>query len=387
MRYDPWKWAERFWTFLKKEATLQEQEQINTFLQENPELEDLRKELENKEKISDELVAFTSFDVEKALTNIHRHRSGRRRIVRLRYTGVAAAVLVMLGTAALWYTDRLPEVVEVPLENRAGGYARVILKTAGGQVYGLDTLSMAVRDEQKLAFDNRAGELNVKALAGEKTLPDTENNVVEVPYGGTYILRLQDSTKVYLNSGSRLEFPSRFDREERRVKVSGEVFFEVKHDAAWPFRVELEGGSIRVLGTSFNVKAYPEEHRIFTTLVEGKVTFAWKDRPEERLQPGQQISCYKTDGHTEIQKVDTRLYTAWKDGLFWFQDMPLEEILKIVARWFDLEVFYLNPEIKTTLFSGKMKMYSAVEDILRKFEQSDEIAFQLKGRTLTVYKK
>ena len=88
-----------------------------------------------------------------------------------------------------------------------------------------------------------------------------------------------------------------------------------------------------------------------------------------------------------LRWVDTRLYTAWKDGLFWFQDMPLEEILKMVGRWFDMEIVYLNPEIKNMRFSGKMKMYSSVEDILRKFEKSNEIAFQRKDNALMVYRK
>ena len=387
MKNNPFKVTEHLWKFLRKDLPEEKKERFSRYVEQTQSLKAIRDELEDKERLGKELAVFTSFDTEKALKEVRRKRqlSGKLQ-VRFRYAGIAAAVVLVLGITALWLV-RQQEAAETITARAVGGYARVVLKTAGGQVYGLDTLSAAVGEEQRVAFDNRSGVLNVTELEGEETTVDVKNNVVEVPYGGTYILLLQDSTKVYVNSGSRLEFPSRFAKKERKVKVSGEVFFEVAHHTEWPFVVDLGQGQIRVLGTSFNVKAYPEEEVVFTTLVEGKVSFSLDARTETVLKPGEQLSFHKANGQTGIQRVDTKLYTAWKDGLFWFQDMPLEEILKIVARWFDLEIFYLNPEVKTTLFSGKMKMYSSVEDILRKFEKSDEIAFQLKGRTLTVYKK
>ncbi|MDE6452460.1 MAG: DUF4974 domain-containing protein [Odoribacter sp.] len=387
MRKNPFKTADILWKYLRQELPEQESERFGAYIERIPSLKAIHKELQNKEDIEKELDKFALFDTEKALEKIHRrHRYINTRRFRIRYAGIAAAVAALLGTAVLF-----PTQPEKPTATANGEITaktvRVVLKTAGGQIYGLDTLSKTVREGQKVAFDNHSGILNVAALSKEETMPDSPDNTVEVPCGGTYILCLQDSTKVYLNSGSRLEFPSRFANNERKVKITGEAFFEVVHHADWPFVIELPNGQIRVWGTSFNVKAYPEEEMIFTTLIEGKVSFRQDDRTDLFLQPGEQLSYHKSGGQTELRKVDTRLYTAWKDGLFWFHDMALEDILKIISRWFDIEILYLNPEIKTVHFSGKMKMYSSIEDILRKFEKSNEVAFQLKGRTLTVYRK
>jgi len=385
MEKNPFEIAGLLWKFLHRELPEQEEVKFGEYIGRTPFLRAIHKELQDKEEIGKTLAVFARFDAEKALRKVHRrHRAVA--FLRFRYAGIAATVGMLLGMAVFW-ANRHEGTAERTDGRMAERNARIVLKTAGGQVYGLDTLSTAIEEEQQVAFANRSGILNVAELAGEATTQDAQNNVVEVPYGGTYILCLQDSTKVHLNSGSRLEFPSRFAAGERRVKISGEAFFEVAHHAGWPFVVCLSGGEIRVRGTSFNVKAYPEEEMIFTTLVEGRVSFRQNAGRETLLQPGEQLGYHKSGGQTELRRVDTRLYTAWKDGLFWFQDMPLEEILKIVGRWFDMDIFYLNPEIKNIRFSGKMKMYSSVEDILRKFEKSNEIAFQWKDNALMVYRK
>lgn len=388
MEKNPFEMTRLLWKFLLRELPKQEEVEFEENIERIPALQAIYEELQDKEETEKALSVFAGFDTEKALKKVHRrHRS--MAFLRFRYVGIAAAVCVLLGTAVFW-ASRYERMTEITDERMiAERNVRIVLKTAGGQVYGLDTLSTTIEEGQHVVFANRSGMLNVAELAGdgEVTAEDVQDNVVEVPYGGTYILCLQDSTRVYLNSGSCLEFPSRFASDERRVKISGEAFFEVKHHTEWPFVVSLPEGQIQVWGTSFNVKAYPEEEMIFTTLVEGKVSFHREAGKEMYLQPGEQLGYHKSGGQMALRRVDTRLYTAWKDGLFWFQDMPLEEILKMVGRWFDMEIVYLNPEIKNMRFSGKMKMYSSVEDILRKFEKSNEIAFQRKDNALMVYRK
>lgn len=388
MEKNPFEMVRLLWKFLRRELPEQEEVKFGEYIERTPALRAIYEELQDKEQTEEALAVFARFDAEKALKKVHRRHRGIA-FLRFRYAGVAAVVCVLLGTAVLWIGryERPAEITDGRMI--AERNVRIVLKTAGGQVYGLDTLSTTIEEEQHVVFANRSGMLNVAELAGdgEATEQDMQDNVLEVPYGGTYVLCLQDSTKVYLNSGSSLEFPSRFATDERKVKISGEAFFEVTHHPEWPFVVSLPEGQVRVWGTSFNVKAYPEEEMIFTTLVEGKVSFHREAGEETHLQPGEQLGYHKSGGQMNLRRVDTRLYTAWKDGLFWFEDMPLEEILKMVERWFDMEIVYLNPEIKNMRFSGKMKMYSSVEDILRKFEKSNEIAFQWKDNALMVYRK
>lgn len=144
---------------------------------------------------------------------------------------------------------------------------------------------------------------------------------------------------------------------------------------------------VKVLGTSFNVKSYVDEPGVYTTLVEGSVAILRDGQPEKKIKPGEQAYYNKGVGTLSIAEVDVNEFTSWKDGLFYFKDIALEEILRIVSRWYDLEVFYMNQGAKSVIYSGKLPMYSSVEDVLRKFEISGDVRFELKGRTLTVFDK
>ena len=200
-------------------------------------------------------------------------------------------------------------------------------------------------------------------------------------------MELCDGTKVYLNSGTKLEFPSRFDGDMRSVSLKGEAYFEVARNESKPFIVEVDEMKVKVLGTAFNVKSYVDEPGIYTTLVQGSVAILRDGQPEKIIKPGEQAYYNKGVGMLSISPVDVNEFTAWKDGLFYFKDITLEEILRIVARWYDLEIFYMNQSAKSVVYSGKMPMYSSVEDVLRKFEISGDVRFELQGRALTVFDK
>ena len=212
-------------------------------------------------------------------------------------------------------------------------------------------------------------------------------NKILVPYGGTYSLILADGTKVYLNSGTELEFPSRFSKEKRQVILKGEAYFEVARNENKPFIVQVNEMAVKVLGTSFNVKSYVDEPGVYTTLVEGSVAIVRDGQPDKVIVPGEQAYYNKGVGTLSVNPVDVAEFIAWKDGFFLFKDLPLEEILRIVSRWYDVEVFYVNQGARSVVYSGKLPMYSSIEDVLRKFEISGEVRFDLKGRVLMVYDK
>ena len=126
---------------------------------------------------------------------------------------------------------------------------------------------------------------------------------------------------------------------------------------------------------------------MYTTLVNGSVAIVRDGQPEKVIKPGEQAYYNKGVGTLSVTEVDVAEFTAWKDGMFYFKDITLEEILRIVSRWYDLDVFYMNQGARSVVYSGKLPMYSSVEDVLRKFELSGEVRFELKGRTLTVLDK
>ena len=300
-------------------------------------------------------------------------------------------MILIVGVSVLLLQERKKEIVPFPVTERIEpGKATVTLEMASGTKYRLDTLSAVVRNNRaNVDFNNRAGVLKIEEqdsiVSGNRI--ERDYNTISVPYGGTYSVELCDGTKVHLNSGTVFEFPSRFNGFTREVKLKGEAYFEVARNERKPFVVDVSEMAVKVLGTSFNVKSYVDEPGVYTTLVNGSVSIVREGQPERVIKPGEQAYYNKGVGTLSVAQVDVTEYTSWKDGLFYFKDITLEEILRIVSRWYDLDVFYVNQSARSVVYSGKLPMYSSVDDVLRKFELSGDVRFELKGRILSVFDK
>lgn len=152
-------------------------------------------------------------------------------------------------------------------------------------------------------------------------------------------------------------------------------------DSLHPFIVKTEQQNLRVLGTSFAIRAYANESVVLTTLETGKVNIHSKGQ-EVILNPGEQ-SCLK-GGNLTVAKVNTALFTAWHKGIFIFQDQPLENILNTLARWYNIDIFYTNENLQNIHFTGELKRYDRIQDFLCKLEILEKVRFTIKGRTVTV---
>ena len=386
---NPFEFAKELLRYTRGELSKEEEKGIEQVLLEVKGMNTLVEELKDKDRIEYEMHIIAKFNTEKALSKLKNRKQVKRRGI-LSWIA-AASVVVIAGVSAWILLSQEPDVDNLSVtEKFEPGKAIVTLEMASGLKYRLDTLSSVVRNNRvNVAFDNNDGVLKIKeqdSLADGAT-KEIGYNTVNVPYGGTYTVELCDGTKVYLNSGTTLEFPSRFDGKVRSVILKGEAYFDVARNVSKPFVVEVDEMKVKVLGTSFNVKSYVDEPGVYTTLVEGSVAILRDGQPEKKIKPGEQAYYNKGVGTLSIAEVDVKEFTSWKDGLFYFKDIALEEILRIVSRWYDLEVFYMNQGAKSVIYSGKLPMYSSVEDVLRKFEISGDVRFELKGRTLTVFDK
>ena len=229
-----------------------------------------------------------------------------------------------------------------------------------------------------LTSDNRVKYSGKDSLAGQPA--EVKYNTLIVPRGGEFSLELADGTRVWLNAESRLRYPVVFMGEERKVEMEGEVYFEVAKNREKPFIVTVNGVDIRVLGTSFNVSAYQEE--VVTTLVEGKVQLKRGDE-QVVLSPNQQAIW--SDDKFKVKQVDARNYVLWKEGIFYFEDVDLERILDDMARWYNVNIFYMNSTLKKMKFSVEIKRYEDINEILRRIEQTKRVKFEIKDRTINVY--
>ena len=386
---NPFEFAKELLRYTRGELSKEEEKGIEQVLSEVEGMNTLVGELKDKNRIEHEMHVIARFDTERALGKVKNRKQVKRRGI-LPWIA-AASVVVIAGVSAWILLSQEPDVHNLPVaEKFEPGKAVVTLEMASGLKYRLDTLSSVVRNNRvNVAFDNNDRVLKIKeqdSLADGAT-KEIGYNTINVPYGGTYTVELCDGTKVYLNSGTTLEFPSRFDGKVRSVILKGEAYFDVARNVSKPFVVEVDEMKVKVLGTSFNVKSYVDEPGVYTTLVEGSVAILRDGQPEKKIKPGEQAYYNKGVGTLSIAEVDVNEFTSWKDGLFYFKDIALEEILRIVSRWYDLEVFYMNQGAKSVIYSGKLPMYSSVEDVLRKFEISGDVRFELKGRTLTVFDK
>lgn len=386
---NPFEFAKELLRYTRGELSKEEEKGIEQVLLEVKGMNTLVEELKDKNRIEHEMHVIARFDTERALGKVKNRKQVKRRGI-LPWIA-AASVVVIAGVSAWILLSQEPDVHNLPVaEKFEPGKAVVTLEMASGLKYRLDTLSSVVRNNRvNVAFDNNDRVLKIKeqdSLADGAT-KEIGYNTINVPYGGTYTVELCDGTKVYLNSGTTLEFPSRFDGKVRSVILKGEAYFDVARNVSKPFVVEVDEMKVKVLGTSFNVKSYVDEPGVYTTLVEGSVAILRDGQPEKKIKPGEQAYYNKGVGTLSIAEVDVNEFTSWKDGVFYFKDIALEEILRIVSRWYDLEVFYMNQGAKSVIYSGKLPMYSSVEDVLRKFEISGDVRFELKGRTLTVFDK
>lgn len=214
-------------------------------------------------------------------------------------------------------------------------------------------------------------------------------NTLKIPKGGEYSIILADGSKVWLNADTELKYPVRFNDTIRRVFIEGEAYFEVAHNTDKPFIVTTNKLDITVLGTSFNVMAYNNESQIQTTLVAGKVKitgFAENDT-ETVLKPGFQASLDVNTQKMVSKKVDTYIYTSWKTGKFIFKNEELSSIMRKLSRWYDIETIFKNEELKNYHFSGTLKKYDNISDILNMIELTTNVSFKISERSVVVSKK
>ena len=199
---------------------------------------------------------------------------------------------------------------------------------------------------------------------------DMEYNEIVVEKGGrANTLLLSDGSKIILNASTRFKYPTSFNGDERVVHLEGEAYFEVKHDPARPFIVQVRDVETRVLGTAFNVSAYENEESVYTTLLTGKVQVSLMDQksdiPSMILKPGMQ-SCWKSGtGEFSVRKVDTKNVVAWRYGEFVFDEDDIEVVTRMLSRWYEVRFVYDGKRKGRHTFSGKMSKDEKLESILK----------------------
>ncbi|WP_294350933.1 FecR family protein [uncultured Sphingobacterium sp.] len=294
------------------------------------------------------------------------------------YWAAAACLLLFIFTMLFWQQQTSPVQADINLVRMQDTTGDVVnpggnsatLRLANGTLLELDKQASGIVMGESITYENGKS-IAAAALDKQTMAADPSKLVLELatPLGGIYQITLPDGTKVWLNAGSSLKYPMSFAKNERRVRLEGEAFFEVTKDSARPFKVLSKGQEIEVLGTAFNVNAYPDNTAIKTTLVKGKVKLSNNNRYSEAiyLLPGQQ-STNTNNGKIQLANVDTAPFTAWKEGLFYFDETPLSDALQQIGRWYNVEVKYKG-EVPQTHFYGRIKRSKPLREVLDVLEE------------------
>lgn len=356
---------------------------------------------------------FAKSEVETTVRAVHNNllsqiRTRRVPVIRkLKWLRVAAALILLAASTAIFLyfqKDRSHSTTTLQATHNdiAPGGNKAVLTLGDGTQILLDDAN-----EGELA--RQAGISISKTADGQLLYNTTENfnqgnavvayNKIETPRGGEYQVVLPDGTQVWLNAASSLRFPAAFTEKERRVELTGEAYFEVTHagsaeNANRPFIVITNRQIVEVLGTRFNINAYPEEAAVTTTLAEGSIKVSKQvssgkaASPGDQsgsivLMPGQQSLLTDTSNTIHIQNADIETALAWKNGDFIFNEEDLPSIMRKVARWYNIEVDFQGSHGDVT-FTGRISRSRNLSAVLNTMELTEKVQFSVKGRRVTV---
>ncbi|WP_372775860.1 FecR family protein [Mangrovibacterium sp.] len=358
----------------------------NQYLKSNPEEADLI--LEFKSRFQEHL----SYN-DKSLAEIEKRDLARRIIGQLegiearkkrflvvrtlmRYAAVAFISIILGGSLVyLYFSDR---DAAFPVESLTLSHhiSEPVL------ILGNEKEIRLKREQSELEYSTdgtvRIDENEIVDESGSQEVPSM--NTLVIPYGSRSTVTLADGTKVWLNAGSRLVYPSRFNDKTREVYLVGEALFDVEPDKKHPFIVKTTNLSVRVLGTRFNLSAYPEDQFIQTVLAEGSVELTKAkaglfDR-SVLLEPGQMGVWSKENNETNIYQVDVESYTLWAEGLFRFSDADLSRVIKKLERFYNIRFKYENPMDGSMVISGKLDVSKDKQEVFEYLEKLTGLQFE-----------
>jgi transmembrane sensor len=345
--------------------------------------------IEEEEKEIQDIKLSIKRKVDQQIDQIILPRRNERKKVWLWYA--AAVVIVFLSVSVYLFIKpaKTPSGIDAAAHILPGGN-RAMLTLSNGTKIVLDDAHKGQIAKQSNISITKTGGNQIVYTTGSTTTDNKQlayqlQNTISTPNGGQYSLVLPDGTKVMLNAASSLTYPAAFHGTERLVQLTGEAYFEVAKNKKMPFRVKSANQTVEVLGTHFNINSYQDEASIKTTLLEGAVKVS-SGSASIAIIPGQQAVVNRV-GEGEVSKhtVDVDKETAWKDGLFSFQNDDLKSIMRQVARWYDVKIVYAD-NLPNEKFIGEISRSSNLSDVFKILELNN-VHFEVEGKIVTVSAK
>ena len=373
--------------YVLNQCSKQEVDEVVRYIQgikessELPSVEDVL-ELLDEEIILNEAVANRiEYSILKKVQN------NKRTTLKKKSSWKYAVAAVFIGFITISYIFRTNNILNTPQDDT--------LEIVNTIVPGTDKATLTLEDgslmvlEQGASFKTKNANSNGQEIVYKNVKSKAsaiKYNYLTIPRGGQYFVKLSDGTQVYLNSESQLKYPVHFiEGQTRKVElVYGEAYFDVspstEHKGA-KFKVINNAQEVEVLGTEFNIKAYKDDPNIYTTLVEGKVVVANNDS-KQSLVPNQQFKLNTETNNFSVTKVDVKEFISWKDGVFQFVNKPLKDIMKVLSRWYDVDIIFENKALESIEFIGTINKNLSIEEVLSIMKSFSIKNYEIKGKTL-----
>ena len=372
--------------YLSDEIGEEEQAELTRWRDESPENERLFQEICKEENIKQNMQKRQTFHAEDGWEGvqrkIQRHRF-RHRILNICKYAAIFIFPVAIATVAIYKSGNEPQPLSQVEEQIVPGGKKAVLILDNGEAIDLKSTSgVELKEKDGTVIQVDSTVLNYQQ-APARTSEKLAYNKVNVPRGGEYQLMLSDGSKVQLNSMSSIRFPVQFAQDCRLVELEGEAYFEVSKTGQ-PFIVQTKGMKIEVLGTTVNISAYANEE-YQTTLVSGSVKVQTENGSNRILKPSEQACITPGSNQINVRNVDTAFYTSWIHGKINFKDQRLDDIMKTLARWYDMDVVYENEATKELRFGCYVNRYNEITPLVKLLEQTGRVTVTVEGKTIKIF--
>ncbi|WP_285822794.1 FecR family protein [Duncaniella freteri] len=366
-------------------CTSGELEELRRWAEGSPERQALLHRLADEDYITRQLARRELVRIERPMEDMSRRISASRRRLWSRFVSVAAVVAVVIGIGAACHIYNVGDGISLSTGNAPMAEAddsvkvrrldEILPGSVRARLTSTSGSAVTLRAQDTSQVGNRI------LLSHNCPVDRVPELCLDVPRGGEFKVVLEDSTEVWLNSESTLRYPEVFSPGERRVQVTGEAYFVVKHDVSRPFYVETPEQTIRVYGTSFNVRAYADDPIVYTTLEEGSISLTRRDfhSGEVMLSPGHQAMLDRNNPKVEMKVVDPSVITGWRNGRFVFEEQPLASIMRDLSRWYDITYEFAETELENIVFMGSIPRYADFATAISIIEKSGGLKFITHG--------
>lgn len=370
----------------------QEKDRLEKWIGSSEQNRKLYEKIVDGKNLAERNKVYESIDAEKAwkrVSFVFTPQQQRKRIVPILFRYAAAIlILVLMGVSSYWLINEKQLKTGQSMAGIVPGTTQAVLVLANGESVNLSndsTIDVIEKDGTVIRKSNK--ELNYAEQVSKLPQKPLLNTLI-VPKGGEYSLVLSDGTRVIVNSMTKLVYPVSFTGDKREITLEGEAYFEVFKNKSKPFIVNIKGLQVEVLGTSFNVKAYPDDKQSFTTLVEGKVKLnsVLQTSVVQILEPDQQAVFDPSTSALFAQKVDARQFIQWTTGKYTFTNQPLDEMMKTLARWYDFNYQFEEASLKNIRFEGGLNKYQSIDPILEIINKTGKVKVSVKGKEVVFSK-